>query len=97
MDHSHPLFALAGLGDAPGFIMLAFLALWPLHAWSLFSYLGISTTVTKGLIQSGALLAFAAAAALMLRRRDVRTRYKILVVALGYPLVVFVTNVFLGL
>ena len=100
MNNLHALFAQlapSDPSDGSNAIFLFYYTLWPLHTWSLFSYLGINTTVTKGLIQSGVLVAFATAVVLLIRRRGVKARYMFLVVSLGYPILVFVTNICLGL
>ncbi len=81
-----------GLGDTPGWELLMYLCLIPMHTWNLVSNIGFSSSSTQGLVQTAALFAFFVAVVIVIRRPSVRSRYKTLFVVFGYPVVVCVTN-----
>ena len=100
MTSTSPLFALAGLGDVPGWMFILAFSVWPFH---ISSALGITTTLTlvgygpaAVICQSLMLLLLVVAAPFVFRSSRVRRWVKILYLPLGYPLITLATNLIPG-
>ena len=96
MTSASPLFALAGLGDVPGWMFILAFSIWPFH---ISSALGITTTMTlvgygpvAVISQCLMLFLLLAAAPVVFRSSKIRFWLKTLYLPIGYPLVTLLTN-----
>ena len=96
MTSTSVLFALAGLGDVPGWMFILAFSIWPFH---ISSALGITTTLTlvgygpaAAIFQCVMLILLVAAAPVVFRSSRIRRWLKILYLPVGYPIITFLTN-----
>ena len=96
MHSSLPIFALAGLGDVPGWMFIVMFSIWPFHvANALLSSPGLdlvghgpAATAAQAIVLVAFLLAFS----IILRAHRIRRVFKWLYLPVGYPVLTFLTN-----
>ena len=85
------------MGDTSWWVMWAFGCFVPVHIWSLFSYIGLESSALAGTVQAGALLAYVIGSVEILRSGREGRPWRLALVFLGYPVIVFGTNLLFGM